>query len=91
MPMMYSYGYAWSWGGVLFMVLSTLFWVGVLGLLLWAIMRWTSNSSRTDSLSSEPTAREILARQYARGEIDTATHEDMLVHLHDRESAPVAR
>jgi putative membrane protein len=82
MPMMYYYG--WSWGGALFMVLSSLFWLGVLGLLLWAAIRWASAFTRTSNAPSEPSAREILARRYARGEIDIATYEDMLAHLQDR-------
>jgi uncharacterized membrane protein len=87
--MLYYYG--WSWSGVLFMILGALFWLGILGLLLWVANRWTSSSTRAGNAQGEPPAHEMLARRFARGEIDTATYEDMLVRIHDRTLEPTSR
>jgi len=99
MPMMYYGG--WNWGGVLFMMLTALFWVILLGVLTWVAIRWaasggvfgprTSSTTGTDTrgapTAQEPSAHEIVARRYARGEIDAATYEEMLAHL-ERQAAP---
>ena len=82
MPMMY--GYSWSWGGMLLMMLSWLFWFGLLGLLLWALVRWIGNrapNQGASSASSGQNATEILRQRYARGEIDDATFARMRAQL----------
>ena len=79
MPMMY--GYSWSWGGMLLMLLSWLFWFGLLGLLLWALLRWIGTRSPNQGASSGQSATEILRQRFARGEIDEATFERMQQQL----------
>jgi putative membrane protein len=78
MPMMY--GYSWSWGGMLLMMLSWLFWFGLLGLLLWALFRWIGARTPNQGVGGS-SAEEILRQRYARGEIDEATFERMRQQL----------
>ena len=85
MPMMY--GYTWSWGGMLLMMLSWLFWFGLLGLLLWALLRWIGTRAPNQGASSEQSAIETLRQRYARGEIDETTFERMQQRL----ESPTAR
>lgn len=79
MPMMY--GYSWSWGGMLLMMLSWLFWFVLLGLLLWALFRWLGTRAPNQGITSGPSATEILRQRYARGEIDETTYERMRQQL----------
>jgi putative membrane protein len=79
--MMYGYGYGWSWGGVLFMMLSTLFWIGLFALVLWAIVRAVRGGGPSGNGRAQPSALEILQQRYARGEIDTKTYDEMLARL----------
>ncbi len=82
MPMMW-YGY--GWGGMLLMLLSMLLWFAVLGLLVWAPVRWLTvhapSSGSPPSGSTGPSAIEILRQRFARGEIDTTTFEQMRERL----------
>ncbi len=82
MPMMW-YGY--SWGGMLLMLLSMLLWVAVIGLVVWALVRWLAvhapSSGSPPSGSNGPSAIEILRQRFARGEIDAATFEQMRERL----------
>jgi putative membrane protein len=50
-----------------------MFWVGVIGVIAWLIIR----SNRAGSGSSRP-AREILSERYARGEIDTEEYHNRI-------------
>lgn len=59
-----------AWGGF-WMVLEALLWVGLLALVVWGLIGLLP--SRTGS--GEETAREILRRRYARGEISAAEYE----------------
>ena len=79
MPMMY--GYSWSWGGMLLMVLNWVFWFVLLGLLLWALFRWLGARSPNQPTNTGVSATEILRQRYARGEIDEATYERMRQQL----------
>ena len=85
MPMMY--GYSWSWGGMLLMMLSWVFWFVLLGLLLWALFRWLGARGPNQTPNTSLSAHEILRQRYARGEIDEATYERMRQQL----ESPVAR
>jgi putative membrane protein len=77
------WGYGFSWGGMLLMPLSMALWVALLVVLVWAVIRWLdrrtvpSNPTYTSTPSIGPSALEILNQRYARGEIDTATFEQM--------------
>ena len=86
MPMMYGYGYEWSWGAALFMVLNMVLWAALIGVVIWAIVRWTSRSGPADYDKAGPSARDIVQQRYARGEIDAETYAVMLARLEGREA-----
>jgi uncharacterized membrane protein len=71
------------WAGLAFMGLSLLFWVGITGLVVWAVMRWVAPRMRVApammgaATVARPSAMEALAHRYATGEIDTTTFEMM--------------
>jgi uncharacterized membrane protein len=72
--------YGSSWGSVLLMLLNMVFWAGILGLLVWALVRWLT--MRAPNVGAPgPSALEILRQSYARGEIDAATFERMRAQL----------
>ena len=83
------WGYGFSWGGMWLMLLSMGLFIALLVVVVWAIIRWldrrTSPSGLTNAntppTSSGPSALEILGQRYARGEIDTATFEQMRERL----------
>jgi putative membrane protein len=81
------WGYNIGWMNMSLMVLGMTLWVVVLVALAWAVVRWL-NSRTTEKAPREgtgpaqgPSALEILKRRYARGEIDTATFENMQERL----------
>jgi putative membrane protein len=61
-------GYGWGMGtaGWIFMVL---FWVVVIGLVVWAVVTLTPGS-RSDARARAETPQEILDRRFALGELD---------------------
>ncbi len=75
MPMMWEYSYGWPM--MFWMALGEVFWLLLLGIAVWALVRWLSNRK----LSTEPSAMEILRRRYARGEINTEMFEQMRERL----------
>ena len=83
--MMWDYGF--SWGGMFLMMLSMALWIALLVVLVWVLIRWidrrnTVPSTQQSGISvSGPSAMEILRQRYARGEIDTATFEQMRERL----------
>ena len=84
-PMMWGYGF--SWGGMFLMSLGMVLWIALLVVLVWALIRWL-NRRTTSSVPPVTTASagglpaiEILRQRYARGEIDTATFEQMRERL----------
>jgi putative membrane protein len=78
MPMMWGYDY--SWGNWLLMLLNMVFWVAVFGLLVWALLRWLSTRPSSTGPTG-PSALGILQQRFARGEIDAATYEQMRERL----------
>ena len=87
---MMIWGYGYSWPMMFWMFFWNLFWLALLGLAVWALVRWlvssTSHGKHQDIPLAEPAALEILRRRYARGEIDAATFEQM----RERLEAPIA-
>lgn len=72
------WGYYWSWGGALVMILSMLLWVAVVGAIIVLVVRWLGSQSSSRGTSTHPaSAMEILKQRYARGEIDEATFRRM--------------
>jgi putative membrane protein len=83
------WGYYSGMGGwmIFWMILSNVVWLALIGVAVWALVRWVSHSSRTQGnlplhgSTTEPSAEEILRQRYARGEIDAATFEQMRERL----------
>lgn len=91
--MMWGYGYGWP---MLWMAFWNILWLVLLGLFIWALVRGLTRSSRGAGSHHSPErsldALEILRQRYARGEIDTATFEQMRERLEvsrERERPPV--
>jgi len=82
--MMWGYDFGWSW---LLMSFGMVLWIALLVVLVWAVIRWLTTKTTVaplqESVTPEggPSALEILRQRYARGEIDTATFEQMRVQL----------
>jgi putative membrane protein len=72
------WGYDWSGPGLLMMTLNSILWIALIAVLIWAVVRW---SGKKNAHTTTPSAMEILRQRYARGEIDTATFEQMREHL----------
>jgi putative membrane protein len=78
------WGYDFGWGG---MLLMSILWIALLVVLVWALIRWISGRTTgsvppyTSVPPTGPSALEILRQRYARGEIDTATFEQMRERL----------
>ncbi len=86
------FGFGWPlWPHLLWAGLAGLFWLGLLGLLIWAALRlfrrrpvapyggpWQAYAAPPAGQS----AIEILRERYARGEIDAVTFQQMLERLH---------
>lgn len=77
-----------------FLFLGRIFWLVLLGLLIWGLIRLFSTRGRhfhyynpvpptytPGPPPSQPSAMEILHQRYARGEIDAATFENMRERL----------
>ncbi len=80
--MMWGYGFGW-----LLMSLGMVLWIALLVVLVWAVIRWLERKTSTSGPqvisipASGPSALEILRQRYARGEVDTATFEQMRERL----------
>jgi putative membrane protein len=60
-----------GWGWVM-MSFGVLFWIAVIGLVVWAVRGW---SGRRDTVQrDQESPREILDRRFARGELDLDTY-----------------
>lgn len=79
------YGYYPNMGW--WMVLSTIFWLALVAIAVWALVRFvvhqTHAASRHDAgdVPYGPSAEEILRQRFARGEIDAETFERMRAQL----------
>lgn len=76
-PMCGAMDGAWGWGMMFFMML---FWIAVLALVVWLIIRLTRDGGRR-GVAGGDRAEEVLRERYARGEIDRETYERMLDDL----------
>lgn len=83
MPMpMYSYPGTAGVGMTAWMIISTLFWLGLAAIIVWALARLASRLGRgAGGSSGQPSATDIVKARYARGEIDAATYREMLAQL----------
>jgi putative membrane protein len=78
------------------MVISSLFWLGLAAVVVWALVRWLSSASASGPMAPhtphEPaqlSALDILKARYARGEIDAATFQAMRAQLEQTPDMPV--
>ncbi len=78
---MHGYGFDMAWGGW-WMVL---FWLGVIALIVWGVRMLTNGSPNSGRHSAE-TARDIIERRYARGEISREEFLDLLTDLESAEA-----
>jgi putative membrane protein len=71
----------------MWMVISSLLWLGLAALLVWALFRWLNDRSPRplprdgSALDEGISAQEILRRRFARGEIDAETFAAMRAEL----------
>jgi putative membrane protein len=72
-----------GWGAVGW-ILMALFWIAVIALIVWAVIRLTQSSRGRDRQVESP--REILDRRFASGEIDTAAYEEARGRLSEQRS-----
>lgn len=95
------WGYGWGWPAMLWMGFGGILWLVVLGLLVWALVRWLGGRSGTSSYPpvqpmqpaqpmQGPSAMEILRQRYARGEIDATTYEQMRERLEASAQPPAS-
>jgi putative membrane protein len=76
------WGYGFSWGGMLLMSFGSILWIALLVVLVWAAIRWLERKAPTATPPvASPSAQEILQQRYVRGEVDTATFEQMRERL----------
>ena len=61
------------------MVISSIIWLGLIAVAVWAFARWASRPAQLppSNLTPAPSATEILRQRFARGEIDSDTFERM--------------
>lgn len=91
MPMMW--GYYNNGGMIVWAIISSLFWLGLAAVAVWALVRWVSRPSHpatppTTPGPGQPSALDILKMRYARGEIDAATFQQMRADLEASEKPP---
>lgn len=70
---------------MLMMSLSSILWIALIAVLIWATVRWVEKKHAD---TTTPSAMEILRQRYARGDIDTATFEQMREQLETRAQEP---
>lgn len=81
---MWGYDFGWGW---LLMAFGSILWIALLVVLVWALINWLNRKTSTTVPPSTitpptgPSALEVLQQRYARGEIDTATYEQMRERL----------
>ncbi|WP_165984997.1 SHOCT domain-containing protein [Streptomyces sp. YIM 98790] len=82
---MYWDGGGWMW----MMAIAPLVWIALIGLVVWAVIRLSQNTSRTGGeagsrdhgMPGRESAEEILDRRFARGEIDAEEYTQARGHL----------
>lgn len=85
------WGYGFGWGTMFLMSLGMVFWIALLIVLVWALIRGLTRQATTSVQPpisvpfGGPSAMEILRQRYARGEIDTATFEHMQERLESKD------
>lgn len=89
MPMQYYYP-GMTTGMSAWMIISTIFWLGLAALAVWALFLLVRRATRGSTIygpTEQPSATEILRARYARGEIDATTFREMMAQLTATEEA----
>ena len=80
----WHHGYGYAGQGLVFGLLSMLFWASLIGLVVWAVARLTRPSTGPAQPPLPPAApavsaaaRDILDRRYANGEITSEQYSEM--------------
>ncbi len=71
---MMGYGFDMFGLGSIWMVL---FWIAIIALVIWAVVRLTSKTTNTPTSTPPASALDILKKRYARGEITKEQFEEM--------------
>jgi hypothetical protein len=68
---------------LIYLGLTNLFWIGLFGMMVWAVLRSTLsvNQRSFSAPEEEPSALERLRRRYILGQIDIETFEEGLVEV----------
>jgi hypothetical protein len=70
-------------GQLIYLGLANLFWIGLFGMMIWAVVRSTLslNQRSLSAPEEEPSALERLRRRYILGQIDIEAFEEGLVEV----------
>lgn len=81
-----------GWGWTM-MIFWSLIWVGLLGILAYAVVNWARGGSNTPDRGAgvDKTARELLDERLARGEIDLDEYQQRRAALEDHRPVGAAR
>jgi len=82
--MMWGYGLSLP-GMFIMMTLGSLLWIALIAGIVWASMSFLNKKGSSITPTATLSAREILRQRYARGEIDSATFEQMRTQLQESE------
>ena len=80
--MMRSMHWTDGWGWAM-MPFAVLFWIAVIGLVIWAVGGWSGR--RDIGQRDQESPREILDRRFARGELDLDTYTEAVEALSRRD------
>jgi len=78
----------WGGGGLLAMTLMMVFWVALVGIAIWAAVRFVGRGSAS-APTATPTPRAILDHRLASGEIDAEQYAQMRRLLDGQAGRPV--
>jgi uncharacterized membrane protein len=90
------WGYYMGSGMAWWMIISSLLWLGLAAVAVWALVRWLASTRSPDAARSrdlptqqtpQASALDILKTRYARSEIDTPTFQAMRTELEATDSA----
>ncbi len=70
----------WGWNSMWF---GWIFWLAIIGLIIWSVKAFVSSNSSQDTNSLQETAMEILKKRYALSEISDEEFEEKKLRLQD--------
>ena len=81
--MVYSCVTQYGWGGGLTMIFMGLFWILIIALAIWAIIKFAKKENFSEMISNK-NPLEIIKERYAKGEISKTKFEEMKKELSKR-------